>query len=346
MTHDERFERDLAAVVREGAPEAAPPALRMRVEDSVRLAAVRPRARRAPLFAAAAGAIALLVLASIGAPWLGRPTASVLQIGAAGSTRGAVGSPLAPTPPATLPLLPERITNPGEVQIGDLLTATDGWVFNTDGHLFLTHSGGTAWREVTPSGLDPTREYVPSFVDLLHGWVAQLDQEGGHDLRVWRTIDAGQTWQESPVAGAPLVIGGLAFLNPSIGYLTTDPGGQHPKPELRWTRDGGATWSDPIDLAAATGIPTLGVIDFFDEQAGIMTGDNTLLRTNDGGRTWVAPQSRDPASFAPARHATWRSTSSTRTRRSSSSRCSTRMGRKRVAQSSKRGTPAPRGKRS
>lgn len=293
MTHDERFERELAAAVREGAPEAAPHGLRLRVAGAVRLAAVRPRARRAPLLAAAAGAIALLVLVAIGAPWFGRPTPSVPQPGTASPTEGAVGSALAPTPAVTFPILPELVTNPGEVQVGNLLTATDGWVYNTDGHLFLTHSGGTAWREVTPPGLDRTREYLPSFVDPQHAWVAQLDREGGHDLRVWRTTDAGQTWEESRVVGAPLVIGGLAFLDPTIGYLTTDPGGQHPKPELRWTHDAGATWSDPIDLATATGLPTLGVIDFFDEPAGVMTGDNTLLRTSDGGRTWVVPQRLD-----------------------------------------------------
>jgi photosystem II stability/assembly factor-like uncharacterized protein len=296
MTHDDRFERDLAAVVREGAPELAPPALRRRVAASISVAAAGRATRRAPLFIAAAGAIALLVV-SIGAAWFGRPAPTVLQTGAARPTEGAVRSPLEPTPAATLPLLREPITDPGEVQVGDLLTATDGWVYNTDGHLFLTHSGGAAWREVTPPGLDPSREYLPSFVDPRHGWVAQLDRDGGQDLRVWRTTDAGQTWLESRVAGAELVIGGLAFLDPSNGYLTTDPGGQHPKPELRWTHDGGATWSDPIDLATATGIPTLQVVDFLDQQAGIMTGDNTLLRTNDGGRTWARPDSLDPDAF-------------------------------------------------
>jgi photosystem II stability/assembly factor-like uncharacterized protein len=297
VTPDDRFERDLSAAIREGAPEVAPPALRLRVEDSVRRTAPRRPVRRATLVAAAAGMIALVVVVSIAAPWFGGPTPSAREPSGATPTEGDVRSPL-DTPAATLPSLPEPIADPGQVQVGDLLTAADGWVYNAEGHLFLTRSGGAAWREVTPRGVDPDRPFLPSFFDLQHGWVAQLDHEGGHDLRIYRTTDAGQAWQQSEIAGAELVIGGLAFVDPLNGYLTTDPGGQNPKPELRWTHDGGATWSDPIDLASATGIRTLQVIDFFDQQAGVMTGDRTLLRTSDGGRTWVEPQSLDPDSVA------------------------------------------------
>lgn len=295
MTDDDRFERELAAVIRAGAPDLAPAALRIRVEGSIQVAATRRQTRRAPFFAAAAAAIVLLVAAAVGAPWLGSRHPIATQTGGASQTDGGIRSAgTSPLSATAVPILPEPITDPGQVQIGDLLSATDGWVFNTDGHLFLTHSGGATWREITPPGVDSSREFVPSFVDLEHGWVAQLDRDGGTDLRVWRTKDAGQTWEESDIPGAALVLGGLAFLDPSIGYLVTDPGGQHPKPELRWTNDGGATWSEPIDLATVTGIPTVGEVHFFDQRDGIMASANAFLRTSDGGRTWVAPRALDP----------------------------------------------------
>src|ERR1043165_7936852 len=67
MSDDQRFERDLAAVVLEEAPESTPVSLRQRVEASM-LADVsaRPRRRLAPALGAAAAAVVLLAAAIIG----------------------------------------------------------------------------------------------------------------------------------------------------------------------------------------------------------------------------------------------------------------------------------------
>ena len=62
-------------------------------------------------------------------------------------------------------------------------------------------------------------------------------------LILWRTADAGVSWSRLVFPDVHGANWDLVFLDPSVGWLATDPGGQHPKPELRWTDDGGATWS-------------------------------------------------------------------------------------------------------
>jgi photosystem II stability/assembly factor-like uncharacterized protein len=293
MTDDDRFERDLTAVVRDSAPAVAPSALRHRVEGSMRLAAVRGSTRLTPLFAAAAGgAIVLMVAVGIVAPWFAPRLPGATQSGTIPLVSGSAG-PFA-TPPAgpTVPPLPEPITDPGQVQFGDLLTASEGWVVSTNGHVFLTHSGGAAWRDVTPSGA-MSDDMRPRFADPLQGWLVEF---GVLDVGpiLWRTADGGLSWSRSTLPSGDAFNANVVFLSSKVGWLASDPGGQNPRPELRWTHDGGATWSQPIDLAAATGVPTLQDVVFFDAASGVMTGEQTFLRTTDGGRTWVAPRSLDP----------------------------------------------------
>jgi photosystem II stability/assembly factor-like uncharacterized protein len=191
-----------------------------------------------------------------------------------------------------VPPLAEPITNPGQVQFGGLLTASDGWTVNTNGHVFLTHSGGVAWRDVTPPGA-MSDDMRPFFVDPLHGWLVELGVIDAGQI-LWRTFDGGVSWSRSTLPTGDASSTNVVFLSPKVGWLASDPGGQKPKPELRWTDDGGETWSQPIDLAAATGIPTLQDVVFVDPLFGVMTGDQAFLRTSDGGRTWVVPQSLDP----------------------------------------------------
>lgn len=254
--------------------------------------------RRARLFAAAAALVVVLVGAAIIGPRLVIDAPGASQSGsrpAATGTRsqGATTLPTATAAPfVTGPPIAEPITSPGEVQVGELLTPSDGWLHNVDGRVLLTHSGGAAWRDVTPSGMATETPWA-FFVDPIHGWIGEYDAEADAGMVLWRTTDAGVTWSRSVVQEVEGILGALVFLTPTVGWLATDPGGQEPRPELRWTHDGGATWSDPIDLAASGGTPTLQLIGFFDDQAGVITGEK-ILRTSDGGRTWLTPQSQDP----------------------------------------------------
>jgi photosystem II stability/assembly factor-like uncharacterized protein len=305
MTRDERFEpdpafeRDLASVVRDGAPEGAPPALRGRVESSLRSASAGGwRRRRISVLGAAAGVVVLLVATVIVAPRLVPVPPGATPTGSSPAGTG-IQSPSTTTPaPATAPPLAEPIADPGEVQTGQLLTATDGWVHNTGGHVFLTHSGGAAWREITPAGLR-TETPLPFFVDPIHGWIGEYADRATPGLVVWRTSDAGVTWSTSDLPDVRVGNLDLVFLTPMVGWLAGDPGGQAPKPELRWTSDGGATWSAPIDLADATGLATLPLLAFADPQHGALTADGVVRATSDGGRSWVDVDLPGLPSIAP-----------------------------------------------
>jgi photosystem II stability/assembly factor-like uncharacterized protein len=298
MTHNDRFESHVAAAVRADAPDVAPTALRRRVESSLRAAQARGSGRRAPAFAIAAGVIVLLVALAVGAPWLARVGPGATQTGSA-QTGAGTHSPSVTTPPisASLPL-DEPISDPGQVQAGQLITAGDGWVVNTDSRLFLTHSGGAAWRDVTPPGLEPDVTLNPSFVDPMHGWVGEANDPTGAGVVVWRTTDAGVTWSRAVLPDVQTANWALVFQSPLVGWLATDPGGQHPKPELRWTDDGGVTWSGPIDLAAATGLPVLPELAFADREHGALTADGIVRATSDGGRRWIDASIPDLPSIA------------------------------------------------
>ncbi len=310
MTDDERFERDLASVVREAAPVSAPSSLRRRVDAAMARPAASASRRWSPVLAATAAAAILLAVALVG-PQLVHPPgqsagSSAVTTGDA-SPRASISQvsvPPASTNPSAV-TLPEPVTHPGNVQIGSLLTPADGYVVNTDGRLLVTHSGGAAWRDVTPSDT-VTEQLSPFFLDPTHGWVSGFDRNGDPGLHIWRTTDAGLTWTHTVVMGVREGNWALEFLSPAIGWLATDPGGgQRPQPELRWTSDGGATWSSPVHLTAATGVPTLGTLTFVNSNLGFLADKTIFRRTTDGGRSWteveIAPQTvpirPDPPTF-------------------------------------------------
>jgi photosystem II stability/assembly factor-like uncharacterized protein len=308
MTDDDRFERDLEAILREAAPDASPPSLRPRVRAALALAAANPPRRRlTPVIGAAAAAALILAVTIIGprlvtAPGQTPGSSNASSVPRSSGSPAAVATVTPPTERPTPPLLAEPITHPGFLETGQLLTPLDGLAQSFDGRLLVTHSAGAAWRDITPAGAVPGG-LNPFFLDPVHGWVSEFGDNQTTGLHIWRTSDSGMTWQHVLVPGpTSLARLGLVFLTPTLGWLAGDPGGQHPKPELRWTADGGATWSAPIDLAAATGFPTLPDLTFVDGAHGFMSGENLLRETTDGGRTWtdvklgpgVLPNTPDP----------------------------------------------------
>lgn len=289
MTDDERFERDLAAVVQEGAPTTTPSSLLQRVETSM-AAEDSPWPRRVvgPLLGATAAVVVLFAAAIVGPKLVhapGQTPGSTSIVTAQGSP--SASQPISTAAPPTAPARKEPILHPGFLEDGELLTATDAWATSFDNRLLITHSAGAAWRDITPEGVNPDLPWGPFFTDALHGWVTEIGDSEHPDLRIWRTPDAGSSWTQSVLPRVGGGNGSAVFLTPTVGWLATDPGGDHPKPELRWTSDAGATWSDPIDLAAAAGITVLEPIVFVDRQVGFLSGEELFRRTTDGGETWT-----------------------------------------------------------
>jgi photosystem II stability/assembly factor-like uncharacterized protein len=162
------------------------------------------------------------------------------------------------------------------------IDAREGWLawpttFEPLVHFRRTVDGGRTWRRL--SSEFPGSPVHLRFFDARTGCVAVSTAEGP---RFGTTATAGSTWQfggDPRVSrlGYPDV---LFFLNPKSGWL----GGR----ELLRTSDGGASWQEgrlSINVGA-----TFRDLFFLDANHGwaILWKDetSTLIRTDDGGRTW------------------------------------------------------------
>jgi photosystem II stability/assembly factor-like uncharacterized protein len=233
------------------------------------------------------------------------PIASALPVSTSTSIQ-------APTPLAeqvtTVPPLP---FDPGQpLSIANLqLHMQDpqsGWA-TIDRHVFHTTDAGNTWQEINP----PQRD-VFYFMDANTAWAASeswCSQEGVCDdpyplvtaATIWRTTDAGRTWQPS----WPIDLGHpgdrsqryfsptLFFLDMHTGWLLARLDDGESGQELFETYDGGLTWEPASDGAIPmTGsIETLAFTNPLNGWSVESTSSNPagtrLWHTVDGGGTWV-----------------------------------------------------------
>jgi photosystem II stability/assembly factor-like uncharacterized protein len=223
----------------------------------------------------------------------------------------------APEPSATRPVPPPgpilgRLTA-GQEPVFTLLKMFDplsGWGIGgsagASDHIFTTRDGGNTWRDITPPqpGNPNSLEIAAFFQDASTGWVtfSSLDTLLPAWPVVWRTVDAGQTWQ----ASQPLDLTDLSqaystdlfFADMQHGWLLTHVGAgmSHDYVTLYRTIDGGLTWDrllDPYNDGQIQICQKTGML-FLDSQVGWLTGDcggvmagAFLNRTEDGGTTWT-----------------------------------------------------------
>jgi photosystem II stability/assembly factor-like uncharacterized protein len=130
------------------------------------------------------------------------------------------------------------------------------------------------------------------FLDSDHGWVL-----GG---KVWRTTDGGKTWQDFTISESLLpvkpdyVFTDIYFIDSGRGWIVAgmneenQPSGKEHGIILT-TADGGENWT----LLAHIEDHYLWSVFFLNENVGWVAGLNgTFLKTEDGGKTWFAPDNR------------------------------------------------------
>jgi photosystem II stability/assembly factor-like uncharacterized protein len=167
-----------------------------------------------------------------------------------------------------------------------------GWAVNSNGQILHTEDGFTTWQEQFHD--EDVYLRCVGFASESRGWVGTLTP----NRPLLETHDGGANW--ASVGGlpdlAPSAVCGLSVVNTSVVYAS---GTNYPNRPARMMRtvDGGATWQG-WDMSAHADL----LVDtyFTDQDNGWVVGGKSavpnprrddvravVLRTTDGGRTWV-----------------------------------------------------------
>jgi photosystem II stability/assembly factor-like uncharacterized protein len=147
--------------------------------------------------------------------------------------------------------------------------------------LFATHDGGADWVRVHVSPpFSDNSPGAPQFVSPDFGFVPIGAPQGEGVTGLYVTRDGGVSWSIAMLP-AEIVEAGPAFADPDHGWVFAGEEGYE-------TVDGGATWS----RFASNGNLSGHDLDFVDQLHGWAFSRDweqaSLLRTDDGGRTWTS----------------------------------------------------------
>jgi photosystem II stability/assembly factor-like uncharacterized protein len=194
--------------------------------------------------------------------------------------------------------------------------ASSGWVVGWEMILF-TFDGGENWTEQAHHPL--VKFHSIDFVDQCNGWVV------GSKETIYHTSDGGATWSCQHYTGSLYELTGIDFVDSLRGWAAGTAG------RGLYTTDGGASWIQrdiPTSAIALMGIefadslrgwavgtdgailhtPDFGLtwipqgsfanhfygLDFSDTAAGWVSGNGIIIKTTDGGETWVSAYRVDP----------------------------------------------------
>jgi len=177
------------------------------------------------------------------------------------------------------------------------LDANTGWTVGLAGTIRKTTNGGETWTaQTSPRNVSLNAMH---FVDAQTGWIV------GESGAILHTSNGGDTWVTQPSRTATSLFA-VTFVDATRGFAAGDDG------VVLSTTNGGASW----DFHQPSGLPGVDVgttpllgIHFIDALNGWIvgdidldengTGEGVILRTADGGNTWVRQSSgNDNALFA------------------------------------------------
>lgn len=165
-----------------------------------------------------------------------------------------------------------------------------GRAFGVDntGTAVRTLDGGRTWSPIQI----PRLKKIDGIL-LLSGQIAWITDYEGSDLLLFRTIDAGRSWQVSSISLRSESVRQLSFVDKDHGWIVLKHRTSG-ETRLLATGDGGQRWK-PISLSPVRDVdvvPEPDVLGFVSDivgfvfSAGANESDNRVLFTADGGMHW------------------------------------------------------------
>lgn len=169
-----------------------------------------------------------------------------------------------------------------EPAIADItvIDSSEAWAIDRTGTtLYHAHNGASVGKQATDFGISKT---LISFVDHQTAF-AFADNVGL--ARLWRTTDAGQSWQrvndlDQTVPGFRVTaVHQLHFADGQHGWLVDGFG-------VWRTQDGGARWEEVFGMADAGPVKKLLQASFSGSERVMVTTNQGIYLTVDGGKVW------------------------------------------------------------
>ena len=157
-------------------------------------------------------------------------------------------------------------TIPSDILSIKFLNKDTGYAFRQHDQLLKTTNSGFSWTATSISSYI----YAMSFATDSIGFLA------GADGFLYKTINAGSSWNIITSLFGSYDFKAIYFLNPNIGFVAGLAG------EIAKTTDGGSTWQLYSPFYAdvkATAFP--------DAATGYTISYNSLFKTLDSGKTWI-----------------------------------------------------------
>lgn len=160
----------------------------------------------------------------------------------------------------------QNVLPPGFYIKACFTSSNNGYTISNNGGIYKTEDGGYTWIQLDLySGFSPRAIF---FLDDSYGAIIGVNELNKSIILL--TYDGGQTWETKSFEANLSVI---FLLDKQLGYALGD--------KLYKTTDSGQTWTE-IYL----GFNNYCGINFFDKSTGLITADNSILKTIDGGTNW------------------------------------------------------------
>lgn len=153
--------------------------------------------------------------------------------------------------------------------------------------IWRTTNGGLSWSPVPSASIPaPSSATEYAITNLYSRQGTSNLWFGTNEGRVFRTTDAGLTWNSSVVTVASTTITQVAFSTPLLGIVYARSAGNNN--EVYHTFDGGITWSQIVTLSPNMGFNDLKGIPGTSYFASCDNANTLISYSSDNGTTWTS----------------------------------------------------------